>query len=62
MHSGRQFGGEPINSGKQEHDGESPTALQFEFGPHGDGLQGSTWSLGGASTKKVHQFEKNSRC
>lgn len=27
IHSGRQFGGDPINSGKQEHDGESPTAL-----------------------------------
>jgi hypothetical protein len=26
-HSGRQFGGEPVNSGKQEQEGESPTAL-----------------------------------
>lgn len=26
-HSGRQFGGEPVNSGKQEQDGESPIGL-----------------------------------
>lgn len=37
IHSGRQFGGNPENSGRQEHDGESPTALHSEFGPHGDG-------------------------
>lgn len=27
IHSGRQFGGEPIKSGKQEQEGESPTLL-----------------------------------
>ena len=41
-HSGLQFGGEPTYVGKQEHDGESPTTLHSAFGPHGDGLQGST--------------------
>lgn len=40
MHSGLQFGGVPINSGKQEQDGESPVTLHCEFGPHGDGWQG----------------------
>lgn len=40
IHSGLQFGGEPINSGKQEHDGDSPLTLHWEFGPQGDGTQG----------------------
>lgn len=36
-HSGLQFGGCPTNPVKQEHDGESFTALHIECGPHGDG-------------------------
>lgn len=40
IHSGLQFGGEPINSDKQEQDGESPWTLHWEFGPQGDGTQG----------------------
>lgn len=39
-HSGLQFGGEPIKSGKQEHDGDWPWTLHCEFGPQGDGTQG----------------------
>ncbi|CAB0002809.1 unnamed protein product [Nesidiocoris tenuis] len=39
-HSGLQFGGDPWKSGKQEHEGLSPTALHCELGPHGDGAQG----------------------
>lgn len=39
-HSGLQFGGEPINSGRQEHEGDWPWILHCEFGPHGDGIQG----------------------
>lgn len=39
-HSGLQFGGEPINSSKQEHDGDSPCTLHWEFGPQGDGIHG----------------------
>lgn len=46
MHSGLQFGGLPINSFKQAHDGELPTSLQMELGPHGDGSQGFTFSIG----------------
>lgn len=38
-HSGLQFGGMPINSGRQEHDGASLTALQTALGPHGEGWQ-----------------------
>lgn len=40
IHSGLQFGGDPMNSGKQEQDGDSPFTLHWEFGPHGDGTQG----------------------
>lgn len=39
-HSGLQFGGAPKKSGKQEHDGDSPTTLHCAFGPHGEGWQG----------------------
>jgi hypothetical protein len=35
VHSGRQFGGEPIISGKQEQVACSLTSLQIEFWPHG---------------------------
>jgi len=49
-HSGLQFGGEPINSGKQEHDGDSPCTLHWEFGPQGDGIQGfpTGWGISAA--------------
>jgi len=47
MHSGLQFGGEPIKSGKQEHDGCCPFTWHCEFGPHGDGTHGfSTTGIG----------------
>lgn len=39
MHSGLQFGGVPVNSGKQEHEGESFTTWQIALGPQGDGWQ-----------------------
>lgn len=45
-HSGLQFGGELINPGKQEHEGDSPDILHCELGPHGDGRQGF---IGGAT-------------
>jgi len=41
IHSGRQFGGAPIYDGKHEHDGLFPEAIHWEFGPHGEGTQGS---------------------
>lgn len=34
-HSGRQFGGSPIYPLTHRHDGVSPTALHWLFGPHG---------------------------
>lgn len=39
MHSGLQFGGDPINSGKQEHEGDPLISLHCAFGPHGEGTQ-----------------------
>ena len=46
MHSGLQYGGEPINSGKQLHEGEFSDIWHWALGPHGDGWQtfiGSGW-------------------
>ncbi|KAL0104912.1 hypothetical protein PUN28_016514 [Cardiocondyla obscurior] len=36
MHSGLQYGGEPKNPFRQEHDGASPTTLHSAFAPQGD--------------------------
>lgn len=48
-HSGLQFGGEPINVWRQEHDGIPLMFLHSAFCPHGDGWHGSLCgsSLGG---------------
>lgn len=54
MHSGLQFGGDPLNSGKQEQDGKSPTALHIEFGPQGFGEQGSDGRITGSSIIRRH--------
>lgn len=40
IHSGRQFGGLPTKSGRQEQTGVSLKTLHCEFGPQGDGIQG----------------------
>lgn len=56
IHSGLQFGGEPMNSFKQLQDGDSPIGRHSEFGPHGDGWHGfigSRW--GGCSTTGWHR-------
>lgn len=37
IHSGRQLGGIPMNSGKQEHDGESLITLHSALAPQGEG-------------------------
>lgn len=58
IHSGLQFGGDPTNVGKQEHDGESPITLHCEFGPQGEGWQGFTGVVG-SSTKKYAQSVMN---
>lgn len=50
-HSGLQFGGEPMNSARQEQDGESLITWHCVFGPHGDGTQG--FSRGGSSNAEI---------
>lgn len=39
IHSGLQFGGDPINSGIQLQEGECPITWHSALGPHGDGSQ-----------------------
>lgn len=39
-HSGRQFGGEPIKSGKQEQTACPLVSLHWLLGPHGEGIHG----------------------
>lgn len=46
-HSGRQFGGEPLNEGKQEHTACPFISLHWLLAPQGVGLQGfvsNTWA------------------
>lgn len=52
-HSGRQFGGVPMNSGKQEQDGELFISLHWALGPHGDGIQGFCICSGVRSSTKI---------
>ena len=50
-HSGRQLGGDPIISGRQEHWHCPPIFLGgLEFGPHGFGTHGSRITGGRAAT------------
>jgi len=53
-HSGLQFGGDPVKSGRQEHDGLSPATWHAALGPHGEGWHGfvGAASGGGAANKK----------
>lgn len=54
LHSGRQYGGIPLNSGKHEHDGLPLSGRHLELGPQGLGTQGLTcstsWAGGGAAS------------
>lgn len=50
-HSGRQFGGFPVYSDKQEHDGDPPISLHCEKGPHGEGTHGSLYTGVAAGTE-----------
>lgn len=52
-HSGRQLGGDPVNSGRQEHDGDSPVTLHCELGPHGDGWHGFDGTGVGTSSANI---------
>lgn len=45
-HSGLQYGGDPKKLDKHVHDGISPTSLQTELGPQGDGVHGVTSATG----------------
>jgi hypothetical protein len=50
VHSGRQFGGEPVYVGRQEQEGEPPTSRHCEFAPQGLGTHGfTTTGLGGST-------------
>lgn len=53
MHSGLQFGGDPINSFRHEQDGESPIGRHSELGPQGEGSHGFKGSLGGSASTEV---------
>lgn len=53
IHSGWQFGGDPTKPRWHEQEGESPIYLHIEWGPHGDGVQGSIVAIG-VSTEKKH--------
>jgi hypothetical protein len=55
-HSGRHDGGVPTYVGRQEHDGCLFTFWHCAFGPHGEGLQGSSWPLGSGGTETSIQF------
>lgn len=52
VHSGRQLGGAPRNSGKHLHNGLSPFSEHSELGPHGEGKHGFTLMGGVAARKK----------
>ena len=53
MHSGLQFGGEPMYPPLQEHMGRSLRGLQEEYGPQGDGMQGLEGLGGGVTVAKT---------
>lgn len=52
MHSGLQFGGVPLYSGRHEQEDNSLTTWQRAYGPHGDGWQGFTTGMIISSVEK----------
>lgn len=56
MHSGLQFGGDPMNSGRHEQEGESPATLHIELGPQGEGSQGLIITNGTSAKIATMQF------
>lgn len=52
MHSGLQFGGEPKNPPRQEHEGVSPITRHSAFVPQGDGAQGFACITGSDADEK----------
>ena len=57
LHSGLQFGGEPMCPGRQEHATKVSWGLHRENGPHGSELHGST-GAGGWVTLSVTKIIK----
>lgn len=51
IHSGLQFGGDPINSAKHEQEGVSPLTWHWDLGPHGEGTQGFPTGNGTSAAK-----------
>lgn len=59
-HSGLQLGADPMNPVKQEHDGLPPAETwHCEFGPHGEGTQGSTGAAGDVGTGSTAMDKQN---
>lgn len=58
IHSGLQFGGELINSGRQEQEGKSFTTWHWEFGPQIADWHGLIGTGNGSSTvpKQIYQI------
>jgi len=56
MHSGLQFGGDPINSAKHEQEGVSPFTWHCELGPQGDGTHGLPTGSGSATENLYKQI------
>lgn len=50
VHSGWQFGGEPMKFGWHEQAARLPFAWHILYGPHGDGTQGFVTTFGSSST------------
>lgn len=51
-HSGLQFGGDPVKSARQEHEGKLFIASHRAFGPHGELSQGLMGVTGLAAKEK----------
>lgn len=53
MHSGRQFGGDPIKLGRHEQDGKLLINWHCELGPQGFGRQGFVASTGSSAKRNI---------
>lgn len=58
IHSGLQFGGEPRNPGRQEHDGVSAKARHSALAPQGDGEHGCVRTTGSDADRKRNYYQK----
>lgn len=53
IHSGLQFGGDPMKFVKHEHTGWLFTSLQTAFNPQGDGLHGFNCKISFSKNKTI---------